>query len=69
MMGLSFVILFPLGAVIIRFFAPYLPAPTRIHYSVQILSILVVLAATGLGIYISQGDQFNHFRTIQNKPC
>ena len=62
-MGLSFVILFPLGAIIIRFLAPYLPAPTRIHYITQITSVLVVLTAMGLGVYLSMGDQFNHFRT------
>ena len=68
MMGLSFVILLPLGAIIIRFLAAYLPAPTRIHYITQIVSVLVILAAMGLGIYVSMGDQFNHFRTIQTRP-
>lgn len=67
-MGLSFVILFPLGAIIIRFLAAYLPVPTRLHYINQIASILVVLAAMGLGIYLSIGEQFIYFRTSQSKP-
>ena len=68
MMGLSFVILLPLGAIIIRFLAAYLPVPTRIHYITQITSVLIVLAAMGLGIYLSIGEQFIYFRTTQSKP-
>jgi hypothetical protein len=68
MMGLSFVILFPLGAIIIRFLAAYLPGPTRIHYITQIASVLIVLTAMGLGVYLSVGDQFNHFRASPTYP-
>jgi hypothetical protein len=61
-MGLSFVILFPLGAIIIRFLAPYLRRPARLHYLNQLFTLSLVFTALGLGIYLSQGDQFNHFR-------
>jgi hypothetical protein len=63
-MGLSFVILFPLGAIIIRFLSVYLPVPTRLHYSTQIFTFLFILAAMGLGIYLSVGQQFVYFRTF-----
>jgi hypothetical protein len=62
-MGLCFVILFPLGAIIIRFLAAYLPVPTKLHYITQIFAFVSVLAAMGLGIYLSQGYQFTEFRT------
>jgi hypothetical protein len=61
-MGLSFVILFPLGAVIIRFLSAYLPVPTKLHWITQIFTFLAVLSAMGLGIYLSQGYQFTEFR-------
>ena len=62
-MGVSFVILFPLGGIIIRFLAPYLPIPTRLHYTNQLFTLLCVLSAMGLGIYLSKGIQFIYFRT------
>ena len=62
-MGVSFVILFPLGGIIIRFLAAYLPVPTRLHYTTQLFTLLCVLAAMGLGIYLSKGIQFFCFRT------
>ena len=62
-MGTSFVILFPLGAIIIRFIAAYLPVPaTKLHYIIQISTYLAVLAGMGLGIYLSNGIQFIYFR-------
>jgi hypothetical protein len=63
-MGSAFVILFPLGATIIRFLAPYLPAPARLHYGLQTFTFLSVLAAMGLGIYLSKDIQFHYFRTL-----
>jgi hypothetical protein len=62
-MGLAFVIFFPLGGIIIRFLASYLPVPVRLHYLVQIFSFALVLAGTGLGIWLSQGFQFSTTRT------
>ena len=66
-MGVSFVILFPLGGIIIRFLAPYLPVPTRLHYTTQLFSLSCILAAMGLGIYLSRGIQFIYFRTTKNQ--
>src|SRR5579862_5358619 len=61
LMGLSFVIFFPLGAIIIRFLSTILPLPTMIHYITQLGTFLMVLAATGVGLYMSIGAQFIYF--------
>jgi hypothetical protein len=61
LMGLSFVIFFPLGAIIIRFLSNILPVPTMMHYITQLSAFLLVLAATVLGIYLSIGEQFMYF--------
>jgi hypothetical protein len=61
-MGLAFVVLFPLGGIIIRFLSPILPVPTVLHYSTQIFTFIGVIAAVGLGIYASIGEQFISFR-------
>lgn len=60
-MGVSFVILLPFGAIIIRFLSAYLSAPT-LHSINQFFALLCILAAMGLGIYLSQGMQFIYFR-------
>jgi hypothetical protein len=62
-MGLAFVILFPLGAIIIRFLAAWLPVPTKLHWITQIFTFIIVLVAMGLGIYLSEGENFYCFRT------
>ena len=67
-MGLAFVILFPVGGLIIRFLASILPVPVKLHYSVQIFSFTIVLAAAGVGIYLSRGFQFTTFRTTPISP-
>lgn len=67
-MGVSFVISLPLGATIIRFLAPVLPVPTRLHYLTQIFAFICILAAMGLGIYMSKAMQFIYFRTPPQNP-
>jgi hypothetical protein len=60
-MGLAFVFFFPLGAIIIRFLATVLPVPTKLHYGVQLFSMVIVLVSMGLGIWLSQGENFTSF--------
>jgi hypothetical protein len=62
-MGIAFVIIFPFGAIVIRFLSRVLPMPTRIHYLTQIFGLLCVFTAMGLGIYLSSGISFIYFRT------
>jgi len=67
-MGLSFVILFPLGAIIIRFLGKVLPVPLQMHYGVQIFALVAVLASMALGVQASIGMQFINFRTLTPTP-
>ena len=62
-MGVTFVIIFPLGAIIIRFLSTLLPMPTKFHWMTQLFGFACVLTALGLGIYLSQGISFIYFRT------
>jgi hypothetical protein len=62
-MGTAFVILFPLGAIIVRFLSRVLPLPVRLHYITQLFALAVVLAGAGLGIYLSRYIQFKYART------
>ncbi|KAK6003415.1 hypothetical protein QM012_009186 [Aureobasidium pullulans] len=46
-MGLAFVIVFPLGALLLRFIS------VRVHYVIQLAASLLVIVGLGTGIYIS----------------
>jgi hypothetical protein len=61
-MGIAFVILFPLGGVIIRLLSSILPARVKLHYGVQLFAVMIVLIAMGLGIYLSTGSTEISFR-------
>jgi hypothetical protein len=61
-MGLIWVILFPLGAIIIRFFGNALSNAAGKHRFVQISTLLLLLAAGGVGVYLASGHQFSIFR-------
>lgn len=56
-MALVWVLLFPLGAVLIRFFHS-----VNKHRVVQIFTLLVLLGAGGVGVYLAWGNQFSSFR-------
>ena len=61
-MGTSFVILFPLGAIIIKFLSNRVAVPVKLHYMTQLTTYTLLLAGMGLGIYLSKGIQFKYAR-------
>ena len=61
-MALIWVILFPLGAVIIRFFGNILSNAVGKHRFVQITTLLLLFTAGGVGVYLARGHQFTLFR-------
>lgn len=61
-MGLIWVIIFPLGAVIIRYLGPFVSRAVGKHRFVQISGVVLLLVAGGLGIYLAEGHQFTLFR-------
>lgn len=58
-MGLVWSILFPLGAVIVRFLNTQ---PVGKHRLVQLSALVMLLIAVGIGFYLGQGHQFTLFR-------
>lgn len=58
-MGLIWVILFPLGAVMIKF----LSNAVGKHRIVQITTLVLLFGAGGVGIYLAEGHQFTLLRT------
>jgi hypothetical protein len=63
-MGIIWVILFPFGAVIIRFLGDRVKNAVSKHRFVQISTLVLLLAAGGAGIYLAWGNQFTRFRNI-----
>lgn len=63
-MGIIWVILFPFGAVIIRFLGDRMKNAVGKHRFVQISALVSLLAAGGAGIYLAWGHQFTAFRSI-----
>jgi hypothetical protein len=61
-MGIIWVILFPLGAIIIRFLGNRIKNAVGKHRAVQISTLVLLLAAGGVGIYLASGHQFTLFR-------
>jgi hypothetical protein len=61
-MGLIWVIIFPFGAVIIRFLGSFVSRAVGKHRFVQISGLVLLLVAGGLGVYLAQGHQFTYFR-------
>lgn len=61
-MGVAWVILFPLGAIVIRFFSTVLPIPAKIHSVIQSVTALLVLAAGAAGFYLAWNHSFTEFR-------
>lgn len=68
MMGLIWVILFPLGAIIIRFLGGSMKNAVGRHRIVQISSLVLLLIATGIGVYLAWGHQFSAFRAPTMLP-
>src|SRR5436189_6147559 len=66
-MGLTMVILFPLGAVLMRFVSS---KPAKIHQGIQISAIIAMLGAGALGfylVYLKGGTHFTDFRNCSLK--
>jgi hypothetical protein len=61
-MGLIWVILFPFGAIIIRFLGPFVSRAVGKHRFVQIGGLTLLLVSGGMGVYLAEGDQFTLFR-------
>jgi len=61
-MVLIWVILFPLGAVIIRFLGNVLSKAVGKHRIVQITTLLLLFIAGGIGVYLASGHHFTLFR-------
>ncbi len=53
LMATSFVFLFPIGAIFVRFWS------LRAHYLMQVINISVLVAGFGLGVFISKGAQLS----------
>ena len=68
MMGLIWVLLFPLGAVIIRFLGNVTKNAVGKHRIVQISALVLLLIATGVGVYLAWGHQFTAFRNSPPSP-
>jgi len=63
-MGLIWVIFFPLGAIIIRFLGNRISNAVTKHRIVQISTLILLLCAMGVGIYLALGHQFTLFRNL-----
>jgi len=62
-MGIIWVILFPSGAIIIRFLGNMLKkGAVGKHRAVQITSLVLLCIAAGIGFYLAVGHQFTLFR-------
>jgi len=66
LMGLIWVILFPLGAIIIRFLGNITKNAVGKHRFVQITALVLLLIAAGIGVYLAWGHQFTAFRILPN---
>lgn len=62
-MAIIWAVLFPFGAVIIRFLGDRMRNAVGKHRIVQISSLVMLLGAGGAGIYLAWGHQFTLFRT------
>ena len=67
-MGLIWVILFPSGAIIIRFLGSRISNAVMKHRIVQISTLVLLLAAMGVGIYLAEDHSFTIFRTYPSWP-
>jgi nitrate/nitrite transporter NarK len=67
MMGIIWVILFPLGAIIIRFLGGWLSKAAGKHRAVQITTLILLLGAGAIGIYLANGNHFKLFRTSSHE--
>lgn len=61
-MGVVWSILFPLGAIIVRFLNTFVSHPVGKHRLVQLSALVILLIAGGSGFYLCQGHQFTLFR-------
>lgn len=52
-MGVAFVILFPLGALTIRFWSKYFRHPATVHSYIQLTALAITIVGTGLGIWLT----------------
>ena len=68
-MGLIWLILFPLGAIIIRFLGQFVSKATEKHRITQISAVILLLVAGGFGIYLANGHQLTLFRNGPSYSC
>jgi len=61
-MGFVWVVLFPTGAIIIRFLGNHISNAVMKHRIVQVSTLLLLVIAAGIGIYLAWGHQFTLFR-------
>ena len=66
-MGVIWVILFPLGAIIIRFLGNMLKSAVGKHRAVQITTLVLLCCSGGVGFYLAVGHHFTLFRTLPLK--
>ena len=66
-MALAFLILFPLGAIIIRFISTFINKPARSHQILQLGSLVLVLIGGGLGFYLAVPYHFRELRTTSGE--
>jgi len=61
MMGLAWLIFFPLGAIVIRFLGTWFDKPASVHRLIQLGTLFLVLGAVGVGVYLATGHHFTQF--------
>jgi hypothetical protein len=61
-MGLVWVVLFPAGAIIIRFLNSFLGNSVAKHRMVQLSALVLLLIAGGIGVYLSNGNHAFYLR-------
>ena len=64
-MGFAWVILFPLGAGIIRLLSSTLSKALEKHRMVQIGALVTVFVAAAGGLYLANGHHFTLFRMLR----
>jgi len=66
LMGICFGCFFPFGGIFVRVLSK---SPVRIHYTIQLLGLAMVLVACGLGVNLSKGAQLCTLRTPLSSSC
>lgn len=62
-MAVTFVLLFPFGAALIRLLNTRIPNPFALHRGLQIFNLILVFVGLGMGVWRS-----NITRTVRDPP-